>query len=117
MHFKGFLKRFAPFFITFALGLFVASFFVTVALPNVRFTRNRINRHQQYHRQMEFENHRLREENLRLKSVIEAGMQDNNISGTMDIDETGKIKFEGTINDLVPPPPPIAPVRTAPYRR
>ena len=108
MHLKGFLKRFAPFFITFALGLFVASFFVTVALPSVRFNRN--HRHQRFHRQMEFENQRLREENLRLKRAVE------DISETKNIDGTGKIMFEGTINDLVPPPP-IAPVRTAPYLR
>jgi hypothetical protein len=103
MHLKGFLKRFAPFFITFALGLFVASFFVTVALPNIRFNRQRVNRHQRYHRQMESENQRLREENLRLKQVV------RDISETKEISETGPMGFDGTINDLVPPPPPLAP--------
>jgi hypothetical protein len=111
MHFKGFLKRFAPFFLTFALGLFVASFFVTVALPNVRFNRNRTNKHQRYHRQMEFENQRLREEKRQLEKALEE------ISEKQNIKETSKIKFEGTINDLVPPPPPIAPVKSAPSRR
>jgi hypothetical protein len=111
MHFKGFLKRFAPFFITFALGLLVASFFVTVASPNFSFTRHRGSRHQRYHRQMEFENQRLREENLRLKRAVQ------DISEMKANEGTDKIKFEGTINDLVPPPPPIAPARPAPYRR
>ncbi len=110
---KGLLKRLAPFFAAFALGLFVAGFFVTVGLPNIRFRRSGLGRHQQYHRQMEFEMQQLRQENSRLKSVIADEMRNNNMSGTMEFDKAGRIKFEGTINDLVPPPPPMTPVRAA----
>jgi len=107
---KGLLKRIAPFFITFALGLFVASFFVTLTLPNIPQGRG-WKRHQDYHRRLEFENQRLREENLRLKT-LRTESQDKVISGTLDTDEDGNVRFDGSINDLVPPPPPI-PVRPA----
>lgn len=121
---KGFLKRFAPFFIALALGLFVASFFVSIALPNVRFNRG-WRRHQEYHRRLEFENQRLREENQRLNQEIQLHQQlqqDKTISGKIDFDATRKISRiriqnpNESINDLVPPPPPI-PVRPAPYRK
>lgn len=107
---KGLLKRLVPFFVALALGLFVANLFITIGLPNMRFTRG-IRKHQEYHRRMEFEMHQLREENSRLKSVIADEMRNNNISGTMEFGKAGRVKFEGTINDLVPPPPPMTPVR------
>ena len=103
MQIMGLVKRIAPFFLTFALGLFVASFFVSIALPNVRTNRG-WRKHKEYHRKIEFENQRLREENLRLKreSMERRAQQDLNI--------------EEDINELVPPPPPLAP-RIAPSRR
>jgi hypothetical protein len=101
---KGFLKRFAPFFITLTLGLFVASFFVTVARPNIRTVRG-WKSHREYHRRLEFENQRLREENSRLKrDAAQREAQQN-------------LKVVEDVNDLVPPPPPL-PVRPpAPYRK
>ena len=102
MQIMGLVKRIAPFFLTFALGLFVASFFVSIALPNVRVNRG-WKKHREYHRKIEFENQRLREENFRLKrEAMERKAQlDINIED---------------INDLVPPPPPLPP-RAAPSRR
>ncbi len=95
---KGLLKRLAPFFAAFALGLFVASFSVSVGLPNVRFTRG-IRKHQEYHRQIEFEMQRLREENSRLKiEVIKNQTQP-------DAASSGEL-----LNDLVPPPATLAPL-------
>lgn len=67
----GFIKRFAPFFLTFAVGLFIASFFVTIAAPNFKFGRGFNNRHRQYHQRLESENRQMREENSRLKSDLE----------------------------------------------
>ncbi len=64
----GFIKRFAPFAIALALGLFIASFFVTVAAPN--FKRGKFNKHREYHRQQEAELQRLRQENSRLKEDL-----------------------------------------------
>ena len=89
MFIKEFLKRFAPFFIALAVGLFVASFFVSIALPNIRVNRG-WKSHRDYHRKMEFENQRLREENLRLRREAQRNAS-----------------FDVEINDLVPPPPPL----------
>ena len=68
MCFMGFIKRFAPFALAIAIGLFVASFFVTVAAPS--FKRGKFNKHRQYHRQQESEIRQLRQENNRLKEEL-----------------------------------------------
>jgi hypothetical protein len=103
MQIMGLVKRIAPFFLTFALGLFVASFFVSIALPNIRVNRG-WRKHKEYDRKIEFENQQLREENSRLKreAMERKAQQDLNI-----VED---------INDLVPPPPPL-PARIAPSRR
>ncbi len=68
---KEFLKRVAPFFLTFAVGLFIASFFVTIAAPSFSFkNRNWRGNHQRYHQKIESENQRLKDENFRLKKEI-----------------------------------------------
>ena len=105
---KGFIKRILPFFLTFAVGLFIASFLVSISAPNFRFEGRRWNRHQQYHRQMEFEKQRLQEENYRLKRQL----ADRNSQEILPSD----LRFS------VPPPPappmpPVPPVpNTVPYR-
>ena len=94
---KGFLKRLVPFFLTFAVGLFIASFFVTIAAPNFQFpSRDRKRKHFQYDQQRELEVQRLREENTRLKNQLaETDSQDFSTSN---------------LNYAVPPPPmPPAP--------
>ena len=103
---KGVLRRIVPFFLTFAVGLFIASFFVSIAAPTFRFDGG-WRRHQQYHRMMEFENQRLNEENSRLKRQL----ADRDDSSDQDFD----LKY------TVPPPPPMPPappvrVQTIPYR-
>jgi hypothetical protein len=68
---KGFIKRVVPFFLTFAVGLFVASFFVTIAAPSFQFkNRGWKKNHRQYDRQREVEIQRLREENSLLKNQL-----------------------------------------------
>ena len=94
---KGFVKRFVPFFLTFALGLFVASFFVSIALPKFQFKKRSWGEHQRYHQKIEFENQQLREENLRLKREL----ADKNDADFTNLD----------LNLNVPPPPPHAPFR------
>lgn len=125
---KGFVKRVLPFFLTFAVGLFIASFFVSIAAPRFQFNRG-WRRHQQYHRTMEAENQRLKEENARLKAESQAKVESLQFSFEMDEDGTLKQtkKMEATynadsLNDLVPPPPPLPPapptsMRAMPYRR
>lgn len=104
MKFISLVKRVAPFFLTFAVGLFIASFFVTVAAPNLQFRRG-FNRHQQYHRRIESENQQLREENNRLKNrLAEAEKRDWVLESDLDVP---------------PPPPPVPPtmpMKTVPYK-
>lgn len=99
---KGFIKRILPFFLTFAVGLFVASFFVTIAAPSFRFEGRGWSRHQKYDRQMEIENQRLQEENYRLKRQL-ADRDSQEISPS-------NLKF-------TPPSPPLPPApKAVPYR-
>jgi hypothetical protein len=72
---KGFTKRILPFFLTFSLGLLIASFFVSIAAPNFSFKKRGWSRHQQYDRQMELENQQLREEKNQLKNQLEDATQ------------------------------------------
>ena len=65
MRFLALIKRFVPFFLALALGLFVASFFVSVAAPSFNF-KNRSWKNSEYHR-MKHENRRLRERNAQLE--------------------------------------------------
>ena len=96
---KGFVKRVLPFFLTFAVGLFIASFFVTVAAPSFQFQNRSWKRnHRQYDRQREIEIQRLREENVRLKSELKAA-QNFSVAD-----------FSYTVPPLPPMPP--APVKT-----
>jgi hypothetical protein len=88
---KGFFKRVLPFFLTFSLGLLIASFFVTVAAPNFQFRRNGgWSKHRQNHHRLESENQRLREENSQLKRQL-ADKRNSDLE---------------MIFDVPPPPPP-----------
>jgi len=106
---KGFIKRIVPFFLTFAVGLFIASFFVSIAAPSFQF-KNRAwkKNHKQYDRQRELDIQRLREENIRLKNQLSSQNSD-----TVDFQE---LKY------FVPPPPPMPPappavrLETVPYQ-
>lgn len=55
---KGLFKRILPFFATFAIGLFIASFFVDISAP--RFGRGRFARHE--FQRIQIENQQQREE-------------------------------------------------------
>ena len=93
---KGLLKRLVPFFAAFALSLLVASFFVTVAPPNIRFARGV--RHRDYDRRMKCENQRLRAENFRLRQA----------SGEFNVQPDNAFD-EGDVRNPVPPlaPPSV----------
>lgn len=103
MNFISIVKRVAPFALTFAVGLFIASFFVTVAAPNFRFGRG-FNKHREMDRQMRIENDRLREENNRLKNRLEE-MQKRDwvIEPNIDV-------------PLPPPPPAVMPMKSVPSK-
>lgn len=98
----GVIKRVLPFFLTFAAGLFVASFFVTMTAPNFAFgTRgNRFNRCREYQR-MQSDYYDLKRENERLQLELKAARRDAN---DFDID---KLDVPPPfVPDNVPPPPP-----------
>ncbi len=103
---RGFVKRFVPFFLTFAVGLFIASFFVSIVAPNFQFRRD-FRKHREYHRTMESKIQQLSEENSRLeRKLAERNRRDmTNYAFENDFD--------------VPPPPPMPPapprVKIAPY--
>ena len=98
---KGFLKRLVPFFLTFAVGLFIASFFMTIAAPNFQFpSRDRKRKHYQYDRQREIEIQRLRDENVRLKSELK------------DSQSFSAVDFSYAVPPLPPMPPAPPMVKT-----
>jgi hypothetical protein len=94
MNFVSLIKRVAPFVLTFGVGLFIASFFVTVAAPKLDFNRG-FSRHREYHRRIESENQRLRQENERLKNRLAEMEKRDWVLGTVDVP--------------MPPAPPAAP--------
>ncbi|MDQ6788982.1 MAG: hypothetical protein M3033_19435 [Acidobacteriota bacterium] len=91
-----------PFFLTFAVGLFIASFFVTVAAPSFQFpNRGERRRHQEYDRMREAEIQRLNEKIYQL----EKDKSDRETSADFYLDSDGL--------GVVPPPPPPAPIRSS----
>lgn len=95
---KKFFVRFLPFFAALFIGIFIASFFVTIGRPG--FGPGRRYRHFEEDRQIRMELDRLRDENQRLKSQMN-DLKMNASDDWMDRD----------IQLPVPPPPPVAPVR------
>ena len=94
MQFIGIIKRVIPFFLTFAAGLFIASFFITVATPNLEGVRNaRSERRGKKHCKSEKE--RLRAENERLRSEL-----------LLLKEESLKVNFDELDLNVPPPPPP-----------
>jgi hypothetical protein len=67
MGIKGFIVRMLPFVGTFALGLFIASFFVNISSPACSTKRGRF--HEM--KRLRIDNEELRNENLRLQNEIE----------------------------------------------
>jgi hypothetical protein len=96
---RGILKRVAPFFIALTLGLFVASFFVSLAFPSLPVNRG-WKSHREYHHRMESEIQRLKAENCRLRKQAAERRTERRAKRHNRIEASG-------INDLVPPPPPI----------
>ena len=111
---KGFFSRIVPFFLTFAVGLFIAGFFVTIAAPTFRFpVRGERRRHAERDRMMEFENQRLNEENSRLRRQLD----DSDKSSVKNLKYT--YDYDVPPVPLTPPAPPAppAPLNTVPYSK
>ncbi len=103
---KGFLLRMLPFLATFTLGIFIASFFVSIAAPRLG-NNNRSFGHK-YHKmkKLRVENQRLRDENLRLRNELES------VQSTWHKPAPGEtLELKDDIFSKVPPVPvaPAAP--------
>lgn len=97
---RVFIKRFFPFLLTFAAGLLVASFFVTVAAPSFKFEK-RSGKYKKF-RYLKNENQRLRRENLRLKrELAEKEAMHSDIIYSLDVPMP-------PMPPMPPPPPPVA---------
>jgi hypothetical protein len=70
MDITGFIKRMLPFVAAFAIGVFIASFFVDLSKPRFGGPRWRGKRYVEMQR-LRVENEDLRNENLRLKNQLE----------------------------------------------
>ena len=92
MLYKGVLKRVLPFFLTFAAGLFIASFFVSIAAPSFNFPR-RSHKYREMHR-LRMENQDLRRSNSELRRQLEDARRNAEVTPSADFDF------------YVPPPPP-----------
>lgn len=93
------VKRIIPFAAALTLGLFVTSFFVTVAAPQFNFKRNYSSRKYRDYREMQ----QLRNENLRLQEELR---QQKRKTEELEIRRT--MNFEDDFETL---PPPVAPRR------
>ena len=93
----GVFKRVVPFLITFAAGLFIASFFITIGAPNFGSSRRQSKFREM--RQVRMEVEELRRERCRLREEIENLRQERTTIQSGDIDVF-----------TVPPPPPVAPI-------
>jgi hypothetical protein len=90
-----------PFLATFALGVFIASFFVSVG-PGFGLSERRIRRFQEMQR-LRIENDELREENDRLKNKLD-------MKWPGQIDQEDRMSWQPeTLHDPPPPPPRPAP--------
>ena len=97
---KGLLKRILPFFATFAVAIFITSFFVDLSAP--RFGRGHRMHHEMERMQMELQ--QQREENRRLREQLDGGKM--NVV-TMEAPEMDEIPLD--VRVPLPPPHPIAP--------
>ena len=103
MLYKGVLKRVLPFFLTFAAGLFIASFFVSIAAPSFNFPR-RSHKYREMHR-LRMENQDLRRSNSELRRQVEDARRNAEVMPSADFDF------------YVPPPPPPPAPRASRFER
>ena len=101
MCFKGIFKRVIPFFLTFAAGLFIASFFVAITTPSFSFGNRRSGRFAELQR-LRIENRELRQTNCRQRRELEELRRQS-----LNWDHTDLQSAVPPVVDLdVPPPPP-----------
>ncbi len=96
---KGFIMRVLPFAATFAVAIFITSFFINITAPTFR-GHHRSGFHKI--KRLKMENERLKNENLRLKNEMESKQWNSR-------HVNGPIRgFGGLESPEAPPPPPGA---------
>ena len=110
MNYKGVLKRLLPFAATFAVAVFITSFFVDLHRPG-RFAEFRMRRYQECQR-LRFENEELKNENLRLRNELQNSRADDYGYGSGSGLSTGN--GSGSMEELrlAVPAPPMPPTVT-----
>ncbi len=98
MLFLGVVKRIVPFFLTFAAGLFIASFFISIASPSFNFPRSRSHKYREMQRiRQDYE--RVKRENAELRQQLEEARKNGELRLLGDPD----------FRSFEPPPPPPPP--------
>jgi hypothetical protein len=106
MCYSGLFKRIVPFFLTFAAGLFIASFFVSIALPESGWRSRRGFKKFQEIQRLQVENENLRDKNLRLRMENEELRRNAlNLGSENLLPLVPPVDFESHH----PPPPPKRP--------
>ncbi|MGD9562622.1 MAG: hypothetical protein AB7F88_11005 [Pyrinomonadaceae bacterium] len=95
MLFLGVLKRVVPFFLTFAAGLFIASFFINLSAPSSFNLPRRTHKHREM-RWLRDENRELRRANQELRRQLEEARSNSEV----------RFAFENPVPPEPPPPPP-----------
>ena len=96
----GIFKRVVPFPLAFTVGLFIASFFVTIGAPNFGNSRRQVKMREM--RQVKMEVEELRREKCRLKQEIEELRRERSVT----VQATESL---GEVDVFAVPPPPLAP--------
>ena len=105
MEFIAIIKRVGPFLLTFAAGLIVASFFVTVTAPSLNWDSKRSNYKFSKSRHMKHKYHELRGENMQLR--LENEQLRRKIERLEGL--TTEFEFDAEYPRLEPPAPPAPP--------
>ncbi len=95
-----YLKRIVPFFLTFTVGLFIASFFVTIAAPSFKSER-KIRKYRKYQK-LRMENRRLKKTNCWMRKRIAEQEKRERMRERLEAE------FQ---NNFDVPPPPMIPAR------
>lgn len=101
MFYKGFFQRIMPFFLTFAAGLFIASFSVPIVAPNFNLPRSRSNRTHECKR-VNSELEQLRKDYFKLEEENKQLRRDS-VDRELLYEVPPVVEF-----DVPPPPPPRA---------
>ena len=111
MCYTGLFKRFVPFALTFAAGLFIASFFVSIALPEGNWrSRRGFNKRMEIER-LQAENQQLRDQ-LRLERVQNEELRRTRMDENLDFvipDAVPPVDFEEQHHPPAPPKRPKQP--------